>query len=58
MVPNSEAFNSLIGDGFQIPELKDESEASGGYRAVVCMALDILCQEMYEEERRRGWFRL
>ena len=30
---DSEAFNSFIGDGFQIPELKDESEASDGYQA-------------------------
>ena len=28
MVPDSVAFNSIIGDGFQIPELKGESEAS------------------------------
>ena len=28
IVPNSEAFNSYIGDGFQVPELKGESEAS------------------------------
>ena len=27
-VPDSEAFNSYIGDGFLIPELKDGSEAS------------------------------
>ena len=27
-MPNSEAFNSFIGDGFQVPELKGESEAS------------------------------
>ena len=27
-VPNSEAFNSFIGDGFLIPELKGECEAS------------------------------
>ena len=27
-VPDSEAFNSLIGDGFQVPEWKGESEAS------------------------------
>ena len=27
-VPDSEAFNSFIGDGFLVPELKDESEAS------------------------------
>ena len=26
-VPDSEAFNSDIGDGFLVPELKDESEA-------------------------------
>ena len=28
IVPNSEAFNSFIGDGLQVPELKGESEAS------------------------------
>ena len=33
MVPNSEAFNSFIGDGFQVPELKGASEASDGYQA-------------------------
>ena len=27
IVPNSEAFNSFIGDGFLVPELKGESEA-------------------------------
>ena len=27
-VPDSEAFNSYIGDGFLVSELKDESEAS------------------------------
>ena len=27
-VPDSEAFNSYIGDGFLVPELKDASEAS------------------------------
>ena len=32
MVPSSEAFNSF-GDGFQIPELKGESEAFDGYQA-------------------------
>ena len=28
LVPDSEAFNSYIGDGFLVPELKDGSEAS------------------------------
>ena len=28
-----EAFNSFIGDGFQVPELKCESESSDGYQA-------------------------
>ena len=32
-VPNSEAFNSFIGDGFQVPELKGESESSDSYQA-------------------------
>ena len=27
IVPNSEAFNSFIGDGFRVPELEGESEA-------------------------------
>ena len=89
-MPNSEAFNSFIGDGFPVPGLKGESESSDGYQAgsvnnealhviglhgsgdkiylffedwellakvaLSChMALDILCQKMYEVERRRGW---
>ena len=92
MVPDSVAFNSIIGDGFQIPELKGESEASDDHLAgnvnnealhviglhgsgdkisfclqdlemakvaLSCrMALDILCQAMYEVERRRGWIGL
>ena len=33
MVPISEAFNSVIGDGFRIPELQGESEASDGHQA-------------------------
>ena len=33
IVSNSEAFNSFIGDGLQVPELKGESEASGGSQA-------------------------
>ena len=33
IVPNSEAFNSFIGDGFRVPELKGESESSDGYQA-------------------------
>ena len=28
LVPDSEAFNSYIGEGFLVPELKDGSEAS------------------------------
>ena len=28
LVPDSEAFNSFIGDGFPVPELKGGSEAS------------------------------
>ena len=32
-VPNSEAFNSFIGDGFRVPEFKGESEFSDGYQA-------------------------
>ena len=28
LVPDSEAFNSYIGDGFLVPELKGECEAS------------------------------
>ena len=94
-VPNSEAFNSFIGDGCRVPELKGESEASkdeqadsssehnvgngalfvigpnrsGGAIAhflqdwevanvaLSCrIALDLQCQELYEVERRRGWF--
>ena len=86
--PNSEALNSFIGDGFQVPELKGESESSGGIQAgnvnnealqviglhgsgdkislflqdrelakvaLSChMALDMLCQEMYEVHGARG----
>ena len=33
IVPNSEAFHSFIGDGFQVPELKGESESSDSYQA-------------------------
>ena len=29
-VPDSEVFNSFIGDGFRVPELKGASEASDG----------------------------
>ena len=88
----SEAFNSYIGDGFLVPELKDESEAwkdeqadssseknvgkgalfviglhrSGDTIALFLktgrwqrqpgadVALDMLCQELHEVERRRG----
>ena len=32
-VPDSEAFNSFIGDGFRVPELGGESEASDGDQA-------------------------
>ena len=94
-VPDSAAFNSYTGDGFLVPELKDESEASkdeqadnssenivgngalfviGLHRsgdaiahflqhwevAKVALsrqkALDMLCQELHDVERRRGWF--
>ena len=93
--PDCEAFNSYIGDGFLVPELKDESEASKDEQAdsssennvgdgalfVIGLhgsgdtialflrdwevakavfrchiALDMLCQELYEVARRRGWF--
>ena len=33
IVPNSEAFSSFIGDGFQVPKLKVESEPSQSYQA-------------------------
>ena len=89
-MPDSEAFNSVIGDGFPVTELKGESEASEDEQAdnvsnealyvfglhgsgdkisrylqdwevamvaLSChMALDKLCQELYEVERTRGWF--
>ena len=94
-VPDSEAFNSYIGDGFLIPELKDGSEVSKDEQAdsssennvgdgalfVIGLhgsgdaiahflqdwevaevalswhvALDMLCQELHDVERRRGWF--
>ena len=32
-VPDSEAFNSFIGDGFRVPELKGEGESSDGSTA-------------------------
>ena len=94
-VSDSEAFNSCIGDGFLVPELKDGSESSKDEQAdsssennvgigalfviglhgsgdviahflqdwevakvaLSChVALDMLCQELYEVERRRCWF--
>ena len=94
-MPDSEAFNSHIGDGFLVPELKDGSEASKDEQAdsssennvgngALCVielhrsgdgialflqdwgvtnvasschiALDMLCQELHDVERRRGWF--
>ena len=94
LVPDSEAFNYYIGEGFLIPKLKDGSEASkeeqadsssennvgngalcviGLHRsgdaialflqdwvvakvALSCQkALDMLCQELHDVERRRGW---
>ena len=94
-VPDSEAFNSHIGDGFLVPELQDECEASKDEQAdsasennvgngalfVIALhrsgdaialflqdwevakvafschiALDMLCQELHDVERRRGWF--
>ena len=81
LVPDSEAFNFFIGDGFLVPELKDGSEASKDVQAdsglhgsvdaialflqdwevakvaLSChIALDMLCQELHDVERRRGWF--
>ena len=43
-VPDSEAFNSFIGDGFRVPELKGGSEASDGDQAdnVSNQALDVI----------------
>ena len=89
-MPDSEAFISLIGDGFLVPQLEDESEASEDHQtvnvssealyviglhgsgdrvsrnlqdwevakvALSChIALDMLCQELYEVERRRDCF--
>ena len=74
-VPDSEAFNSNIGDGFLVPELQDGSGASKDEQAdsssennvlqdwevakvaLSChVALDMLCQELHDVERRRGWF--
>ena len=89
-MPDSEAFNSFIGDDLLIPELKGGSEASeddqadnvssealyviglhgSGDRiflllhdwevakvALSCQkASDMVCQELYEVERRRCWF--
>ena len=89
-MPDSEAFNSFVGDGLLIPQLKGGSEASEDDQAdnvsnealyvigwhgsgdqisghlqdwevakvaLSChLALEVLCQELYEVERRRGWF--
>ena len=94
-VPDSEAFNSYIGDSFLVPELEDGSEAwkdeqadsssednvGDGALLVIALhrsgdaialflqdrevakvalschtALDMLCQELHDVERRRGWF--
>ena len=94
-VPDSGSFNSFVGDGFLVPELKGECEASEDEQAnsssgnnvgngalfvmgvhgsgdaialyqqdwevakvaLSChIALAMLCQELYEVERRRGWF--
>ena len=95
IVPNSEAFNSFIGDFFLVPELKGESDSSKNEQAdslsennvgngalfviglngsgdviahvlqdwevakvaLSChIALDMLCEELHDVERRRGWF--
>ena len=44
LVPDSEAFYSVIGDGFRVPELKDGSEASNGDQAdnVSTVALHVI----------------
>ena len=44
IVPNSDAFNSFIGDGSQGPELKGDSESSDGYQAgnVINEALHVI----------------
>ena len=90
LVPDSEAFNSFIGDGFLVPELKGGREASEDEQAdnvsnealnviglhgsgdkisrhlhdwevakvalALHFALDMLCHEFFEVEKRRGWF--
>ena len=89
-VPDSEAFNSFIGNRFRVPGLEGGSEAPEGDQAdnvsnealyviglhgsgdkisryiqdwavakvaLSChFAIDMLCQELHEVERRRGWF--
>ena len=69
-MPDSKAFNSYIGDGFLVPELKGECEASEDEKADsssehnvgngVLFAIGLhgsgdavaLCQELYDVERR------
>ena len=41
-MPDSEAFNSFIGDGFRVPELKGGSEASDGDQADNVVSKDAL----------------
>ena len=69
-VPDSEAFNSFIGDGFLVSNealyvigLHGSGDKISRYFqdwevakvALSChTALDMLCQELYEVERRRG----
>ena len=84
-MPDSEAFNSFIGDGFQVgSEASDDDQADNVSNealyviglhgsgdkisrflqdweeakvALSCrVAVDMLCQGLYEVERRRGWF--
>ena len=69
VVPDTEAFNSFIGDGMAealyVIGLHGSGDNISRYLqdwevakvALSCQeALDMLCQELYEVERRRGWF--
>ena len=61
-VPDSEAFNyeelyviGLHGSGDKISRYLQDWEVAK-VALSFHIALDVLCQELYEVERRRGWF--
>ena len=71
-VPDSEAFNSHIGNGVFGRQVDSSSENNAGNGALFVLfllhwevakaafrchvALNMLCQELHDVERRRGWF--